>query len=131
MRTFRKAGDGVICGGDFEEQYRDLANSIIAQAVYDYCLALKTLVSDPQNPQASSAVRDCETFFCSQWFGVLTSISGPKLMAVCRDYGDEVFKSVHVAPKNCGESHCRKSRRKKVGHMPRSVVVSLIQEDLC
>jgi hypothetical protein len=55
-----------------EECYELLANAIIEQACKDYVRAVKA--GDPDR------ILECEHFFRSSWFGVLTDIDGTSLM---------------------------------------------------
>jgi len=63
------------------DQFEGLANAIIIQAAADYRLALKQL---RQNPLFQPAIRmsyEVERFFRSDWFSILTRISGIELLA--------------------------------------------------
>lgn len=60
------------------DPYENLANSIILQAVKDYRAAEMKLKKNPKNKDAKLMVEDCERFFCSDWFGQLTSVDGMK-----------------------------------------------------
>lgn len=62
------------------DNYEKLANAIILQAVKDYRDARKKLKKRPKNEDAKLMVEDCEKFFCSDWFGVLTGIDGKALL---------------------------------------------------
>ena len=62
------------------DPYEYLANSIILQAVKDYRAAKKKLKRNPKNKDAKLMVEDCERFFCSDWFGQLTSVDGKMLL---------------------------------------------------
>ena len=65
-----------------EEKERDmhgynlLANGIILKAVDDYRSARKTLARDPDNVLAQRQVSQCEKFFLSGWFQVLSNVDG-------------------------------------------------------
>ena len=61
------------------DNYNNLANAIILQAVKDYRKALRTLSMNPNNRSAQYERRHIERFFRSGWFGVLTSID-PKML---------------------------------------------------
>ena len=56
--------------------YGGLANGIILKAVDDYRSARKTLARDPENALAQRQVSQCEKFFLSDWFTVLSSVDG-------------------------------------------------------
>ncbi len=60
--------------------YENLANAIILQAVKDYRDALKALKRNPDYRIAQSGKKECEQFFCSEWFQALTSIDGRMLI---------------------------------------------------
>ena len=62
------------------DPYENLANAIILQAVKDYRAAKKKLKRNPKNKDAKLIVGDCERFFCSDWFGQLTSVDGKMLL---------------------------------------------------
>ena len=62
------------------DPYENLANAIILQAVKDYRAARKKLKYHPKNKEAKLMVEDCERFFRSDWFTVLTSIDGAVLL---------------------------------------------------
>lgn len=63
------------------DNYNNLANAIILQAVKDYRKALRTLSMNPNNRSAQYERRRIEQFFRSSWFGVLTSIDPEMLIA--------------------------------------------------
>ena len=56
------------------EHYRTLADAIILQAVKDYREALKRVQHRPYNHDAVAMKAECERFFRSEWFGLLTKI---------------------------------------------------------
>lgn len=60
--------------------YEKLANSVILQAVKDYRAARKKLKYHPKNKDAKLMIEDCESFFRSDWFAVLTSLDGEMLL---------------------------------------------------
>lgn len=62
--------------------YKELANAIILQAVKDYRKALK---HDERGRK-----REIEKFFRSEWFSILTSISGEMLIQKLRAEVKEV-----------------------------------------
>ena len=65
-----------------DESYRLLVNAIIIQAVKDYRKALKY--------DARGRKREIEKFFRSEWFTVLTNISGEMLIRKLRAEVKEV-----------------------------------------
>ena len=62
------------------DPYESLANSVILQAVKDYRGARKKAKYHPKNKDAKLMIADCESFFRSDWFAVLTSIDGEMLL---------------------------------------------------
>lgn len=62
------------------DAYEKLANSVILQAVKDYRDARKKLKYHPKNKDAKLMIEDCESFFRSDWFAVLTSLDGEMLL---------------------------------------------------
>lgn len=60
--------------------YEELANAIILQAVSDYRTAKRKLKKHPDNKKAKFRLKDCERFFQSKWFEVLTPIDGQMLL---------------------------------------------------
>lgn len=63
-----------------ENCYTRLANAIIVQAAKDYAKALRRLKKFPHDKDAAYTKRDCERFFRSGWFEVLTDLDGEVLM---------------------------------------------------
>ena len=57
------------------QNYTDLANAIIVQAVSDY----RSLLSGAK-PSAEVNIPEVERFFESNWFEVLTNVDGVSLM---------------------------------------------------
>ena len=51
-----------------------LANAIVAQAAKDYRMAIRCLKTHPGSQQAAAMKRECEQFFHSRWYGVLTGV---------------------------------------------------------
>ena len=62
--------------------YENLANAIILQAVKDYRKALKVLRYNPRKSTALIVKNQCEVFFRSAWYGMLTSVDGE--MLICK-----------------------------------------------
>lgn len=60
--------------------YVELANAIVVSAVKDYRKALKRLRMYPRDDNALRTKKECEQFFLSRWFAVLTSVDGEVLM---------------------------------------------------
>ena len=57
-----------------------LANAIIIQAADDYRAALRSLKHMPDSSAAAGLLEDCESFFLSDWFMLLTALDGESLM---------------------------------------------------
>lgn len=57
-----------------------LANAIIIQAVKDYRHALGTLKYYPNDRTANANRSECEVFFRSGWFELLTDLDGEVLI---------------------------------------------------
>ena len=64
----------------YDENYKDLANAIILQAVKDFRPAYRRLRRFPNDRMAQSTVREITKFFCSDYFEVLTTLDGPALL---------------------------------------------------
>ena len=60
--------------------YAELANAIVLSAVKDYRKALKRLKKFPWDEPSRIMKKECERFFRSGWFAVLTSIDGEVLI---------------------------------------------------
>ena len=60
--------------------YEALANAIIEQATKDFRKAQRKLRKDPNSINARRTARETEVFFCSDWFKVLTAVSGPTIL---------------------------------------------------
>ena len=62
------------------DPYENLAQAVILQAVKDYRMARKELKYHPKNKDTKLMIEDCERFFRSDLFGVLTSVDGQMLL---------------------------------------------------
>lgn len=62
------------------DSYRNLANAIVLQAVSDYRTALKQVASRSMDRDGLARINECERFFRSGWFGVLTGIDPEMLI---------------------------------------------------
>lgn len=60
--------------------YRELAQAIIVQAVKDYRKALCDLKKNSKYEPARMVKAECEQFFRSKWFSLLTELDGEALM---------------------------------------------------
>nr|DAJ97233.1 MAG TPA: hypothetical protein [Caudoviricetes sp.] len=54
--------------------YMELANAIIVQAIVDYRNALVRLKVSPRDKKAEKQRIECESFFCSEWYRILTRL---------------------------------------------------------
>ena len=63
-----------------ENCYTRLANAIIVQAAKDYAKALRRLKKFPHDKDTQYVKQDCERFFRSDWFEVLTDLDGEVLI---------------------------------------------------
>lgn len=57
-----------------------LANAIIIQAADDYRVALRRLKLNRMSREYRLVKEDCERFFQSEWFEVLTKVDGKAIM---------------------------------------------------
>ncbi len=55
-----------------QDPWDDLAQAVILQAVKDYRKVLKALVRRPDSLALKKEKKQCEAFFRSVWFGVLS-----------------------------------------------------------
>lgn len=62
------------------DPYENLAQAVILQAVKDYRTERAELKYYPKNKDTKFMIEDCERFFRSEWFGVLTSVDGQLLL---------------------------------------------------
>lgn len=62
------------------DPYENLANAIILQAVKDWRSAVRTLKKRTRYDPAKQIKEECERFFLSDWFEVLTSVDGRLLL---------------------------------------------------
>ena len=58
------------------DSYEALAGAIVEQAVKDWRSAARKLRRRPRHEQAAWMKDDCEAFFRSGWFTVLTNVDG-------------------------------------------------------
>ena len=56
------------------DSYEKLANAIVLQAVRDYRTALKRVARHPKDRDGLAVKNECERFFRSGWFGVLSKV---------------------------------------------------------
>lgn len=62
------------------DSFEKLANAIVLQAVKDYRMALKRVAKHPKDRDGLATRNECERFFRSGWFGILTGIDPEMLM---------------------------------------------------
>lgn len=62
------------------DAYFRLANAIVLLAAKDYAHALKALRSNFRNREALAWKKECEHFFRSGWFEILTNLDAEALM---------------------------------------------------
>ena len=65
-----------------ETGIEDLSNAIILQAVKDYRIALAG--GSVNGRDSKSVIAECERFFQSEWFNVLTNVDGMIIIANIR-----------------------------------------------
>lgn len=63
-----------------EDNYQELANAVVLQAVKDWRSAAARLRKRPNNRDAEQMRSETERFFLSGWFGVLTKLDGKVLL---------------------------------------------------
>lgn len=67
------------------DPYENLANAIVLQAVKDWRSAVRTLKKRTRYDPAKQMQEECERFFLSDWFSVLTSVDGRLLLRKLRE----------------------------------------------
>lgn len=67
-----------------EDPYEQLANAIIVQASKDYMTNLRKKKRNPGSASAEHDIKECERFFRSDWYQILTSVDGEYLMGRLR-----------------------------------------------
>lgn len=70
--------------GNLEPEQR-LANAIIIQAAEDYRTCVRNLKINPRHKESLLMLQDCETFFKSEWYQMLTSVDGEMIMRKIRE----------------------------------------------
>lgn len=66
------------------EPHENLANAIVLQAVKDWRSAVRTLKKRPRYDPAKQMRNECEEFFRSEWFTVLTNVDGNVILRKLR-----------------------------------------------
>ena len=65
--------------------YKELAAAIVLQAVKDYRAAVRRKKRDSGNRGARMRIRECERFFRSRWYGMLTDIDPEEVIRALRE----------------------------------------------
>lgn len=68
--------------------YHNLANAIILAGVEDWRDAVRTLKKKPRNERAKKVKEECEAFFLSPYFDILTNIYGEDLLRRLKEEAD-------------------------------------------
>ena len=63
-----------------QEDWEDLANAIILQAVEDYRMARRRVRMLPDQQGAQATIRQVEKFFRSRWYAQLTDLDGEMVL---------------------------------------------------
>lgn len=58
------------------DPYQELANGIVVQAAQDWRAAVKKLKKHPDRAESRREKEECEQFFLSEWFVLLTEVDG-------------------------------------------------------
>ena len=72
------------------DEYTELANAIVIQAVKDWQKAVRTLKKHPRYHPALLTREECERFFLGEWFMQLTNVDGRMIYMsskLCRQSG--------------------------------------------
>lgn len=76
------------------ENYKNLANAIILQAVKDFQPAYRRLRKHPNDAKAQATVREITEFFCSDYFRALSDLDGPAVLhRVMREIDEKGIKA--------------------------------------
>ena len=71
-------------------EWQELGNAIVLQAVKDYKAAMRKLRKDADYKPARKMLRECERFFHSGWYEMLTDIEPECLLRGVRRKGRAV-----------------------------------------
>ena len=63
-----------------DDNFENLANAIVLQAVKDYREAIKKLKKNPESKEAEGAKIGVELFFRSTWYELLTDVDPEMLL---------------------------------------------------
>ena len=64
--------------------WEELANAIVLQAVKDYRIAGRRVRRFAHATKSQARIRECERFFRSGWFRLLTDLNGEELLKELR-----------------------------------------------
>ena len=67
------------------ENFKNLANAIVIQAVKDYRKILKMCIRYPDDAEWHREKEDLEQFFKSKWYSILTELDGEWLIEKIRE----------------------------------------------
>ena len=67
-----------------DDNYQNLANAIVVQAVKDYRWALKKLLESPDDLKAKNRLLEIEVFFNSDYYRLLTDLDSKLLVRKLR-----------------------------------------------
>ena len=73
----------------YVDGYTDLANAIIKQAVKDYQRTYRRLRKAPNSKYAKEDIEELESFFFSDWFGVLSDLDATYLLKKVKERVEE------------------------------------------
>lgn len=74
----------------------NLAKEIIIQAIKDYVKALKNYDRQRKMYEAKIRIKECQEFFRSDWFGVLSDMDGEKMIEkIEKNYKHMHFEGRH------------------------------------
>lgn len=62
-----------------------LANAIIIKAADDLRTSLRNLKVNPQHKESLRTLKECEKFFQSEWYKVLTKVDGEMILRKIRE----------------------------------------------
>ena len=85
----------IVSQQQLNRQFQELANGVIIQAAEDYREALQQLKINPQNERALHMKEECEEFFRSRWFRLMTRVGGIWLMRRLRKEVKEDYRWMH------------------------------------
>lgn len=99
--------------GEDDEAYVYLANAIVMQAFQDLKKSLKRLKKKPFDGSAMYVKKDCERFFRSEWFKILCSVSGEKIVEMAKAAVEEEAAAKEKSNKMLSATIAKPSQRLK------------------